>query len=83
MALGGFTKDESAPSGYRKGPKYPNVKVKLTGQDGNAFNLLAIMQREMRRAGIEQSEVEAFFEEATDGDYDHLLATCMKWVDVR
>ena len=63
-------------------PKYPEVHAQLTGQDGNAFNLLGIVQKEMRRAGIDKEERDAFFEEATSGDYDHLLATCMKWVDV-
>jgi hypothetical protein len=28
------------------------------------------------------AERAAFQAEATSGDYDHLLQTCMKWVDV-
>ena len=32
--------------------KYPNVKVQLVGQDGNAFAILGNVQRAMRRAGL-------------------------------
>ena len=38
--------------------------------------------REMRRAGVPRQEVDAFMAEATFGDYDHLLQTCKRWVDV-
>ena len=31
-------------------PKYPNVKVQLTGQNGNAFNIIGRVTRELRRA---------------------------------
>jgi hypothetical protein len=35
----------------------------------------------LRAAGVPQEEVDAFFAEATSGDYDHLLQTTMAWVD--
>ena len=63
-------------------PKYPHVRVKLTGRDGNAFAVLGAVRAAMRRALISEAECEAFFREATAGDYDHLLATAMRWVDV-
>ncbi len=63
-------------------PKYPHVHVKLTGRDGNAFAVLAAVRAAMRRALIDEAECRAFFVEATSGDYDHLLATAMRWVDV-
>lgn len=63
--------------------KYPNVKVALVGQDGNAFAILGRVQRALRTARVPQEEVKKFFEEATAGDYSHLLATCTKWVEVR
>jgi hypothetical protein len=62
--------------------KYPNVKVQLTGSDGNAFVILGKVMRNMRKEGISQSEIDDFCDEASSGDYDHLLRTCMKWVDV-
>jgi hypothetical protein len=64
-------------------PIYPNITVKLIGQNGNAFNLLGIMSKAMRKNGVPKEEIDKFTKEATAGDYDHLLGTCMKWVDVR
>jgi hypothetical protein len=34
------------------------------------------------KAGLPKSEIDAFFAEATSGDYDHLLATCMRWFEI-
>lgn len=62
--------------------KYPDIKVKLTGRDGNAFAILGAVISALRRAGVPKEEQNAFQEEATSGDYDHLLQTCMKWVEV-
>lgn len=64
-------------------PKYPHVKVQLVGNDGNAFSIIARVRREMRRAKISSDEIDAFIKEATSGDYDHLLATCTKYVEVQ
>jgi hypothetical protein len=63
-------------------PKYPNITVELIGQDGNAFVVLGLTRKALKRGGVPQEEVEAFTKEATAGDYDHLLQTCMKWVEV-
>jgi hypothetical protein len=62
--------------------KYPEIKVQLTGRDGNAFAILGAVGQAMRRAKVPQSEVDAFMEEAMSGDYDHLLGTAMRWVSV-
>lgn len=62
--------------------KYPDVTVQLSGEDGNAFAILAAVQRALRRAGIDEDEVSAFLTEAKSGDYDHLLQTAMAWVEV-
>jgi hypothetical protein len=63
-------------------PKYPNVKVKITGRDGNAFMILGQVQRAMRNGQVPADDIEKWREEATSGDYDHLLQTCMKWVSI-
>jgi hypothetical protein len=59
--------------------KYPDVEVQLSGQDGNAFAILGAVRKALRKAGHDTSE---FMAEATSGDYDHLLQTCMKYVTV-
>lgn len=63
-------------------PRYPTVSVQLLGGDGNAFAVLGVVRRALRRAGVADDEVSRFFDEATGGDYDHLLATVMRWVEV-
>ncbi len=69
-------------------PKF-DIDVTLVGEDGNAFNLMGIVTREMKRAKDEngekictQDDINLFLKEATETDYDHLLMTCMKWVNV-
>lgn len=61
--------------------KYPHIKVKLTGEDGNAFFIIGRVQKAMKRANLTQTEVDAFITEATSGSYDHLLQTVMKTVE--
>ena len=68
--------------GTNKMPKYPNIKVKLTGRDGNAFVLLGAMKSALYRGKVPQTEINTFLKEAMSGDYDHLLATCTEWADV-
>jgi len=62
-------------------PILPDVKVRLTGSNGNAFAVIGKVKRAMERAG-HRDRVKEFIAEATAGDYDHLLATCMMWVDI-
>lgn len=62
--------------------KYPNITVKLTGYDGNAFTLLAVVKRELWKYGVPDTDQTIFTNEAMSGDYDHLLQTIMQWVSV-
>ena len=62
--------------------KYPDITVELVGQDGNAFAILGSVSQALRRADVSKAEIKEFTDEATSGDYDHLLQTCMRWVDV-
>lgn len=63
-------------------PKYPEIEVQLTGDDGNAFYVVGKVRKALLRGGVEKEEVELFVNEATSGGYDHLLATCSRWVEV-
>jgi hypothetical protein len=62
--------------------KYPEIEVDLIGEDGNAFAILGRVRSAMIKAGLEDVEIEKFMDEATDGDYNHLLVTTMNWVNV-
>ena len=63
-------------------PKYPDIIVQLVGKDGNAFNILGICRQAMKRAHLPESEIEAFTQEATSSNYDHLLATVCEYFNV-
>lgn len=63
-------------------PKYPHITVSLVGEDGNAFMVLGLVSKALRRGGVSDEERKAFFDEAMAGDYDHLLQTVMAWVNV-
>lgn len=62
--------------------KYPNIKVKLSGQDGNAFMIMGLVNRALTKAGVPKEIREEFQKEAMSGSYDNLLQTAVKWVDV-
>lgn len=62
--------------------KYPEIEVTLVGEDGNAFNLIGKVQGALRKAGVSKEEIAEFNKEATSGDYDHVIQTCMSWVTV-
>ena len=62
--------------------KYPQVVVKLVGEDGNAFAILGRC-RQACREFLDKTEWERVYNEfkgeATSGNYDHLLQTVMKF----
>ena len=57
-------------------------ELKIIGEDGNAFAILGKAIHTAKRAGWSPEEIEKFRIEAMDGDYDHLLQTCMEFFDV-
>lgn len=64
-------------------PRYPNVRVKLTGSDGNAFFIIAKVRAALRAKKVSEEVLHEFSEQAMSGDYDNVLRTCMCWVNVR
>lgn len=63
-------------------PKYPEIKIQLTGKDSNAFYILGIISRTLRKAEVPDSVWKEFEKEATSGDYNHLLATAMDYFEI-
>lgn len=59
-----------------------DVKVKLTGTDGNAFAIMGKVSGALRKAGASKEDVESYMQESMSGDYDNLLRTACKWVNV-
>jgi hypothetical protein len=56
-------------------------KVKLIGEDGNAFSILARCHEAATKAGWTEEQWKEFRKEATSGDYDKLLCTVMDYFD--
>lgn len=63
--------------------KYPEVKVKLVGEDGNAFAIMARVIKALKSAGVSAEEIAQYQQESMSGDYDNLLRTAMRWVSTR
>ena len=56
--------------------------VKLIGEDGNAFAIMGRVKKALMLAGADQEYIDKYLKEATSGDYDHLLAVSMEYVNV-
>jgi len=60
--------------------RHPEVTVQLSGEDGGGAHIIGRVRVALRRAGVSAEEIEEYTNEATSGDYDHLLQTTMRWV---
>lgn len=63
-------------------PKYPDITVTLTGEDGNAFAILGRCREAAREAGLSEDEIAGFMAEAVAGHCDHLLQTAIRWFEI-
>ena len=70
------------PIAAQSQPERARPRVRVVGTDGNAFAVLGRALAALRDAGWPKPERDAFAAEATSGDYDHLLGTIMKHLDV-
>lgn len=66
--------------------RYPEVTVRLVGEDGNAFAIIGRVSRELKRqipgdAG-RRAAAEFGARAMESGSYDALLRLCMSWVNV-
>jgi hypothetical protein len=63
--------------------RYPKIRVKLRGEEGNAFALLLLVAAALRRAGVPAAEITEFRKQATASDHARLMLTCGQWVNLR
>jgi hypothetical protein len=61
---------------------HPEVEVKLTGRDGNAFAIIGAVERGLRQAGFTDDSTRWAFWAQESGSYDELLQRAMKTVTV-
>ncbi len=58
-----------------------NVRVKLIGEDGNAFLILGKVIKALRQNG-HSDLADQYQQEATSADFDNLLRVTMAYVEV-
>lgn len=63
-------------------PQFPDIEVKLTGQDGNAFAVMGAVTKAMRKAHVPKADIDQYMADAMSGDYDHLLRVTCETVTV-
>lgn len=63
--------------------RHPKIKVKLVGEDGNAFAIMGRVSSAMRKAKLTPEQIKEYTQKARSGDYDNLLRVTMQYVDVR
>ncbi len=63
-------------------PKY-DVKVRLSGNDGNAFAIMGEVKSALKKAGASKEELDKYLADSMSGDYDNLLRVAMDWVVVK
>ena len=56
--------------------------VKLIGHNGNAFSIMGHVKHALRRAVPDKEYIDKYLNEATSGEYDHLLVVSMEYVSV-
>lgn len=62
--------------------KYPDVKVQLSGEDGNVYSIIGRVKREIRRKHGHEA-ADAFAKEAmSKGSYEEVLGFVQQTVDV-
>lgn len=63
-------------------PKY-NIKVQLSGNDGNAYAIMASIRSALKRSGVNEAEINLYTQESMSGDYDNLLRVANEWVEIQ
>jgi hypothetical protein len=59
-------------------PRFPDVEVQLTGEDGNVFNLMSIVSRKLPAEYIKEFRIDIMSSES----YEDALIKMSEWVVV-
>lgn len=54
------------------------VELELVGLNGNAYSIMGAFKHAARQQGWTPEEIKVVLDEASSGDYDHLLATILE-----
>jgi hypothetical protein len=73
---------EMFPDADPERPYFPDAEVELTGGPDHAVLIFMKVRRALERAGAGLGEVALFMSIVTSGDYNNVIATCMRWAEV-
>ena len=59
-----------------------NINVKLTGKDGNVFNLIGICTQALREHGLKNKIAEFQSEDTSSKSYEEALGVMINWFNV-
>ncbi len=62
--------------------KYFDIDVQLIGESGNAGFIIGKVAKALKRAGATKAEIDEYRNESTSGDYNNVIQTAMRWVNV-
>jgi ribosomal protein S9 len=60
-----------------------DIKVQLTGRNGNAYAIMSAVSKALRQAGVSEEEINQYQDESMSGDYNNLLNVAAQWVNVQ
>ncbi|MEU3704711.1 hypothetical protein AB0E82_20780 [Streptomyces anulatus] len=63
-------------------PQHPNVTVQLSGEDGNVYSVIGLVQKALRKAGHREAATEFGQAALGSGSYDEVVQLAMRTVDV-
>lgn len=70
-------------SDVQQGPTYPEVTVRLSGEDGNVHHLIGLVARALRQAGHREAASEFTRDALRSTSYDDVLQLIMRTVDTQ
>jgi hypothetical protein len=74
-------KFEYSPEVLEELEELGKAELQLVGLDGNAWSIMGAVKGAMRSAGYSNQAQSEMVEDATSGDYNHVLQTAMFWTD--
>ena len=61
-------------------PIFQSVHLDITGEDGNAFMIMAVVLKCLLQSGYSKNELEELQKEMMSSDYDHLCQIARKYI---
>ena len=62
--------------------KYGQIIVQVSRRRGNSLAIIGAVMNALKRAGVGRDEINAYFEQATSGNYGDVIRVTEEWVNV-